>query len=172
MAIENLDGSSRKGTAEWNSLLDLSNDANSLSGKVQRNPTTAEKNAVGAILELPQLTIESSFAMAGVNGDNAAQKPPATTDVVVADPITETDLKAKYEQVKLTTVDGKQEVRFLEKGHPEKGAFKVIEALRLLMAAKSPLVPSSQSAPLMMARNSDLRTLRARSGRSLLKAHT
>lgn len=125
MGIENqLDTSSRTGTPGWSSLLDLYGDANASStGRMLQT----EKNAVGATSVLPELTIESFFVQTGENSNNEP-KTPTTTDAVVAEPITETDLKAKYEQVKLTTVEGKQEVRFLEKGHPKNGAFRVIEA--------------------------------------------
>ncbi|MBY0547713.1 MAG: hypothetical protein K2W95_10490 [Candidatus Obscuribacterales bacterium] len=68
-----------------------------------------------------------THSVAGETGREAILHRPTTADAAVAEPVTEADLKAKYEEVKVT-VDGKQETRYLEKGHAERGAFKVTEA--------------------------------------------
>lgn len=68
-----------------------------------------------------------THSVAGETARETILHRPTTADAAVAEPVTEADLKTKYEEVKVT-VDGKQETRYLEKGHAEKGAFKVTEA--------------------------------------------
>lgn len=59
-----------------------------------------------------------------VGADYVLRLPGTNADVAVAEEISKVDLEAKYQEVRVT-VDGKEQVRYMEKGHPEKGMFKV-----------------------------------------------
>lgn len=88
--------------------------------------TTTEAPARPSVGERVQYQGEP-HSVAGENGRNTILHKPNAAGAAVAEQIAEADLKTKYEEVKVT-VDGKAESRFIEKGHPENGAYRVTKA--------------------------------------------
>lgn len=93
-------------------------------GTESRPGTAAPRPAEFALGQRVNFADKPGDVVGRVGADYVLRLPGEVTDVAVAEPINRADLEAKYETVKVT-VDGKEEVRYMEKGHPERGMFKV-----------------------------------------------
>ncbi len=89
--------------------------------------------AVAARAELPKVSEEIDYKgeklkLAAYEGEHALLHKTGrnANSAVAAEPISETDLSSKYQEIKVQ-IDGKEESRYIEKGHPEKGVYTVTD---------------------------------------------
>ncbi len=68
-----------------------------------------------------------TYQVAGEKGTDTVLHRPGNADAAVAEPITDAELKSKYEELKVR-IDGKEEIRYVEKVHPERGVYRVSNA--------------------------------------------
>lgn len=79
-------------------------------------------------------------------GDVILHRAATDTGAAVAEPVTETELRSKFEEVKVR-IGGQEETRYLEKGHPERGLHRITNAAGQTFIAQDStltLVPAEQ----------------------------